>query len=648
MSRAPDLAYTAKRIKGIYHKAIADFDRRISRILAVRADKRTFENTVVAFDLALAELDDATRIPQFLADVSPDETVREASEELASKINAYMVNLRSRQDIYSAIKRCSGMARSLGPEEELLLKKTMRDFERNGLGLKGRKKSAANEAIRRLAELSRQFQKSLRESSDSVSLSRKELAGLPTDYVSGLRRTPDGRYQIGMSYPEYVPFMEKARDRNARRRLFRVYGNRCAETNVRLLEEALRLRRDLANLMGYRSFAEYVLEDRMAGDVGAVNSFLARLKKRLSGKARGELRALAGINGAGSRRIEGWDLAFCMNTLSRRCFRVNHEKIREYFPLDGVLRSVLDIFGGVFGVSFRPVKTPVWHKEVKVFEVRSLAGGALGLVYFDLFPRQGKFTHGMCAPLRVSRGEAGGPCAAPAFAVVANFSPPSASRPSLLRFNEVETLFHELGHAVYGIFSRPKFHRFISGNSPLDFVEVPSMLLQSWAYEPEVLRKISGHYKCPGKKVPAQMVGSLLRARTAFSGLTALRLVALSCVDMRYHSGGMVHDTTKVYREMVGKISGVPVMEGTHPQASLIHLMPGYAAGLYGYLWADVIAADMFSEFKRNGLENPAMGEKYRLDVLFPAAGGDPREMVCRFLGRPFSEEAYVRRIGSC
>jgi len=647
MSRAPGFTYTPEKIEALCSSALKKFEKHIWRILAIPPAKRSFANTVASFDSALAELEESTRIPQFLSLVSPSEEIRRASEAIKLKMGRYVIGLYSRRDIYSALKGCLGVREKSGTEESLLLNKFLRDFERNGLGLPERKRKSVSKILCRLVELSLSFQKNLLEVSDVVEMSRKDLVGLPDDYVARLRLSPEGKYLVGMSYPEYLPFMENAVNRAARRRIFKVFSNRCGRTNVRLLEEALVLRGRLARLLGCRSFAEHALRDNMAGSVNDVGSFLRRLRRPLAKKAKRELSALEGLNAEKGHRIAGWDIAFCVNAFNKTQFPFEHDRAREYFPLEKVLGSMLGLFGELLGVKFIAADIPVWHRDVRAYEVRGEAGRPAAYVYFDLFPRKGKFTHGMCATLRagwksgVKLGEV------PAAAVVANFTPASSARPSLLRFSEVETLFHEFGHVAYCIFSKPKFHGLSSVNAPRDFVEVPSMLFQSWASEPEVLERISGHYMSPDKKVPPQIAAALLEAKNSFSGWTALRLLALSCVDMRYHSGNRPCDTTEVYRDMVGRITMVPVMAGTHPQAGLIHLMPAYAAGLYGYLWAEVIAADIFSVFKKKGLTGGSLGRRYVKRVLMPGSGRNPREVLRSFLGRGFSEDAYLRRIGA-
>ena len=314
--------------------------------------------------------------------------------------------------------------------------------------------------------------------------------------------------------------------------------------------------------------------------------------------------------------------------------------------METVLKSLFEVFGELFGVKFVPKFLPTWHKDVRAYEVRSAAGALEAYFYLDLFPRDGKFKHACCTSIMPGREADSAGENLPAVAVVANFSAPSGGLPVLLKFPEVETLLHEFGHVTQAIFCRAKYSALSGFNVPLDYVEVPSMLLQQWAYEQAMLRRISGNYKNTEQKLPDEIIARLIAAKNMCAGMVSLRLLALSVIDMRYHTAGGKVDTGKLYERLMKKIFVVPMAEGTRPQASLLHLMPGYAAGLYSYIWAEVIAADIFGVFQAAGTMSRDIGRRYREIILRPGATMDEAGQVEKFLGRKFSEAAYLKKVG--
>ena len=292
MSKAPEFSYTPERIESIAATAISNLELEIKKIAGIPAAKRTFKNTVLAFELACAKLTEITQVPQFLAIVSEDPAVRGAGEALRLKMGRHTIDLMTREDIFNALKEYAEKAEKLGPVDAGLLRKQLLEFKKNGLGLEPRKKEKVKTILKELVGLSLEFQKNLRDVSDALEVTGAELRGLPEDYKARLKRTDKGGYLVTTNYPDYNPFMENAESDEARRRLHKLFNNRCAGTNVKLLEESITLRRKVAKLLGYGSYADYVLDDRMAKSSATVFAFLERTQAKLKLKARKELRAL--------------------------------------------------------------------------------------------------------------------------------------------------------------------------------------------------------------------------------------------------------------------------------------------------------------------------------------------------------------------
>jgi len=646
MSKAPDFSYTPEQVKNLSETAIKDLEARLKEIVSIPAAQRNFKNTMLAFETATSDFSEAVQVPIMLAYVSDNADLRKAGQELELKISQYSVDLMTREDLFNALNEYAAKGEKLGEVEGRLLEKTLLDFKRNGLGLEPRKKNKIKKLMKELIGIELQFSKNLREVNDALEVTEAELKGLPEDFTARLKKTDAGRL-VTLNYPDYVPFMQNAENADARRRLEQLFNNRCAGANIKLMEDAIALRRKIAKLLGYSTFADYVLADRMAKNSETVFEFMDRTQAKLKRKGRKELRARLKLKGNGGKTLDAWETGYYNNLLKKTKYSIDHEKIKEYFPLETVLKGMFDVFGEVFAVKFVPAQLPVWHKDARAYEVKNADGSVAAYFYLDLFPRDGKYKHAACFGVRRGRELADGSYELPAAAIISNFSPPSGDIPPLLKFDEVVTLFHEFGHVTHNIFTRARYGKFSGTSVSRDFVEVPSKMLENWAYSPEVLRRISGHYKSPAEKLPEKTIKKLIDAKNMDSGMGYLRQIFFSVLDMKYHTAKGKVDTTKVYEKLMKKISLIPMSPGTHPQASFGHLMGGYEAGYYSYLWSEVIAQDLFGAFETSGVMNPETGKKYRDLILAPGRSYDEAAQVAKFLGRPAGEDAFLKSIGA-
>jgi thimet oligopeptidase len=644
----PRFDYTPQEIAGLAAKAKTVFDTSLDKLLKIPDSERTFENTALAFERALEAYGELTEIPVFLAYVSPDAAVREASAALEMEASKLGVEISTRKDIFDAISAYAKTGPKLPADKQRLLDKILRDFRRSGLDLPPDKLAKAKELKKRLVELQLNFETNLRKCSDTIELAREQLAGMDEDYISRLKRNGE-KYIVTMDYPDVVPLLENCDCDESKKMLEAKFSNRCAAENVPLMEEALRLRAELANLLGFKTHAEYVLDDRMAKKPEIVLSFLSRLEKKLPAKAKTEYAERMAIKKeltGKTDRLHAWERAYLGNQIKKRKAKLDHELVKQYFPIETVLAGMIDVFEKVFDVEFKKSPEQAWHPDVRVYALHERSGGELiGHFYMDLFPREGKYKHAACFGLVRGFEKDDGSYQKPSAAIVANFSKPGADSPSLLKHGEVETLFHEFGHVTHSIFTKARYGRFSGTSVSWDYVEVPSNMLQNWVWNPQVLKMISGHYKNPDEKLPDELIAKLRADKTAASGLGYLRQVFFSLLDMKYHTEPQP-DTTATYASLAERVSLIPMTEGTHPQASFGHLMGGYDAGYYGYLWAEVMATDMFSQFTKNGILDTATGKRYRDCVLAKGSSCDELEQVRAFLGRDPQEDAFVKELG--
>lgn len=647
MAKAPEFSFTPEQVREVFDVSVKELEASLKNVAGLPAAQRTFANTVLGFENALGKFGEAVHIPSLLAYVSDDAELRKASQELELKVNQYSVDLMTREDLFKALNEYAARQEKLGEVDARLLEKILREFKDNGLGLPPRRKNKVKKLMKDLVAIEQEYQKNLREVSDALEVTEAELKGLPEDFKARLKRTDRGGYLVTMNYPDYVPFMQNAESGDARRRLEAMFNNRCAEVNTKLMEDALALRRKIGKLLGYPTYADYVLADRMAKNSATVFEFLERTQAKLKKKGRKELRARLKLKGTADKALNAWETGYYNNLLKKTKYSIDHEQIKEYFPLETVLKGMFEVFGEVFRARFVPAQLPVWHKDVRAYEVKNADGSVAAWFYLDLFPRDGKYKHAACFGIRKGKELADGSYQTPAAAIVSNFSPPSGDRPPLLKFDEVVTLFHEFGHVTHNIFTRAKYGRFAGTSVSRDFVEVPSKMLENWAYSPEVLRRISGHYKNPAETLPEKTIKKLIDAKNMDSGMAYLRQLFFSILDMRYHTAKGKVDTTKVYEKLMKKISLIPMSPGTRPQASFGHLMGGYEAGYYSYLWSEVIAQDLFGAFETSGVLNPETGAKYRELILAPGRSYDEAAQVAKFLGRPAGEDAFLKSIGA-
>lgn len=641
--RAQDLApaEAAARVK---------LEKDLAALIAIPQAERTFENTIMGYERAFDNYGNALGMSGFLSYVSTDKKFRDAANDLQMQISQYMVDVATRRDVYKAIREYTDTNPRLDPVQAKLVKEMLIGFKNSGMDLNDADLEKFKALNKEQAEYIIKFDKNIQEYKDPLAVTKEQLQGLGEDYIKKLSKTDDGKYLVTLDYPDYVPFMQNADDEQARKELEFKFNRRGGQENVELLEKTLTLRREIARLLGYKNHAELRLEDRMAKNPKTVMAFLKDLQKKLKPLGKKEDKEMIAYKnsktGKNSRTLYSWESGYWSNKFRKENLELDSEKIKEYFPSQVVIDGMLDLFGGVFGITFEPVDIPVWHPDVKAFKIKDKASGELvAYFYMDLYPREGKYKHAACFGLVEGEEKQDGTYQNPFVAIVANLNKPSGDTPSLLKHSEVETLFHEFGHVLHNALTKAKYSAFSGTSVSWDFVEAPSQMLERWAWDPQVLKKISKHYKT-GEALPDDLIKRMIAAKNFGAGGMYLRQDFFAQYDMTLHTADTTPDTTKLYFELTKKIRGLPLTKGTIPQASFGHIMGGYDAGYYGYLWSEVIAEDFFGEFKKNGIFNPETGLKFRREILEKGGTLDEEKMVENFLGRPADNKPFLKSIG--
>ncbi len=640
---------TADTVRDEVAAAVGRAEELVARSIA-SADAPSFEQTLAPLDLAAAEMVTGYGRSAFLAYVHTDSAVRDVAQQAEERISKWNVGLPFRPEVYRAVRAFADTpeAADLTGERRRLLDRLLRDFRRAGNELAPEARAELEQLQNRLVELQVAFARNINEDQGGIEVDRAELDGLPESFIERLAPgTEPGTYKVGTKGPEFVPFMAQAHRRDLRETLLRRSWNQAATVNRPLLEEALTVRRRMAALFGVPTWAHHAMEVKMAGNPERVRAFYDEIVPPLEAAAVREvaaLQAMAETDGI-TEPIQHWDWTYYDNNQALQQ-GVDQDEVSQYLPLPSVLAGLFELTGKVLGLEYREVDArDAWHASVSLYEIRDRASGELlAHFYADLFPRDGKFYHAAAFPLTVGHRRTDGSYQAPVSAIVANLTPPSAERPSLLKHgpgSELETLFHEFGHILHMSLTRAEFARFSGAETEWDFVEAPSQIMEHWTWQPSVLAGFARHYET-GEPIPAGLVTKMIGGRHLNVGLRGARQVSFGAADLALHATSESVDIEHAVRDTAA-VMHLPYPDGTFQFASFGHLMSSYDAGYYGYLWAEVIGDDMWGRFADEGIDSPEVGAAYRRAILEPNGTRDGDDLVADFLGRPASVQTYLK-----
>ncbi|HSK06244.1 MAG TPA: M3 family metallopeptidase [Acidimicrobiia bacterium] len=619
----------------------------------------TFDDVIAPFDDIIDLIRRTQHHTEFMKEVHPDPDVREAGAEAEEILkrwwqfpeSPWSVELAFRPEIFAAVERFAAgeEAAQLTGERARFLETIRADMRLVGHHLAEEDRAALEEMSSRLIVLQSQFSRNIADDETVMLIGEDDLDGLPESYVKSLGRDEEtGSYVVTMAYPDYVPFMENSGRRDLREKLHSLYANRAVVENRPLLEEAVDLRRRMARLLGFESWADRVLSTRMARSKDRVDGMYQGLIPRLTVQGEKEIAKVAALleQDVGDRQVQVWDWNYYDTQIRKTEYGVDPMEVAEYLPLQQVLDGMFQLTSEVFGLVYRPVEAPTWHPDVLVYQVTDRDTGVMiGHFYLDLFPRQGKFTHAAVFPGVPGKRLADGSYQTPIAAMVCNFTKPTEDTPSLLQHSEVETLFHEFGHVLHDLVAHCELARFSGAYTVWDFVEAPSQIMEHWTWKPEVLTRFARHHQT-GQPIPTALVEGLVAARQLNDAMWHLRQIQFGLLDQALHGPEEEKDLDAILLESTA-VSLLPHHEGTFHPASFGHLMGGgYDAAYYGYIWSEVFGDDMFSRFEEEGITSPQVGRAYRDLVIGKGGSVDPDDMLVAFLGREPNNEAFLRKVG--
>lgn len=638
--------YTPGEITRLCTNATESANASLAAIVAIPSEQRTFDNTFVAFDRVMTDYSDNVQTLALMGYVYPDPVIAAEGMNAEESSRVFTESVYSREDLYTVLK--AEVPRTA--DESRLYNVTIREFGHNGLGLPKDRLARVMALKTNLTGLEAEFSANLNNDNTTLEFTGGELSGIPQSTLATFTRTPNGTYLVTMKYPDYVAVMTYANASGTRKKMYAADLNVQADKNTRLLEEAIVLRRQIAQELGYDTWADYQLDGRMAGNTTNVMEFLNALKEPLKEKNQAEMSNLLAIKKGlepNDTMVNPWDVTYLLEIQKEQQYAYNEEEFREYFPVDTVLPKMFGIYGTLFGVRFDEVKdAPVWSPEVRLYRVSNLTGNAtIGYLYLDLYPRDGKY--GSFMESTNIRGRLlNGTYSVPVVTVVANCPAPSGDKPSLLTMYDMESLFHETGHAMHDLLTTVPYGTLSGTNVQWDFVETPSQTMEEWAWDPQVLESLSGNYINTSQKIPQDLASRVIAARDVGIGIKYSSQLAYSLEDMEFHTAtGPVNVTDEWYR-VYEEVRGQPALSGTHQPASFSHLMGGYDAGYYGYLWSKVYALNIVDTFKQDGMTNQTTGMKFRSEVLSRGNMEDGNVLLYNFLGHKPGVDALYEFMG--
>ncbi|HYE65884.1 MAG TPA: M3 family metallopeptidase [Pyrinomonadaceae bacterium] len=630
----PDAAAFEK----IQAERLAKAQQALERMLAVKG-KRTFENTLKPYDEVLLYLDAAGSQAGLMQEVHPDATVRTVSEKIVREVSTFATNLSLNRAVYDALASLD--LKGADAETRYYVEKTLRDFRLAGVD----KDEATRQKVRELRDelvlIGQEFSRNIRDDLRTVTVNdASELEGLPADYIARHKPGPDGKIILTIDYPDSLPVFSYARREGVRRLMYMEYNNRAYPKNMAVLDRMIAKRYELAQLLGFQTWADYITADKMVQTAKNASDFIDRVAEASGQRAVREYKMLLKRKQQdvpAATAINAWESTYYSELVRKADYDFDSQSVRPYFPYESVKRGVLDVTGRLFGVTYRQVKdAPVWHPSVECWEM--FEGGKLvGRFYLDMHPRPGKFSH--AAQFNVRTGVAGRQI--PEATLVCNFPGGIEGDPGLLEHDDVQTFFHEFGHLIHALFAGRNRWLGVGGNgTEQDFIEAPSQMLEEWTWDVQTLATFAKHYQT-GEPIPASLVKQMKRASEFGKGLRARRQMVYARLSLSvYDRHPSQVNTDALVKELTERYQPFPFVEGTHFQTSFGHL-DGYSAVYYTYMWSLVIAKDMFSQFDKSNLLAPGAAKRYRDAVLTPGASQPAAKLVESFLGRPFNFKAF-------
>ncbi len=638
------------QIETLYETTTQNFLRDIQSIKKIKPKHRNWENTVIAWDKAIGDLEHLKGLMEALVLICPGNQLRKQAEDTYRNLTCFLTNTIAENSelhsIFSSIKKSN-----LPKKNNYYLTQLLTSLERKGIALPLHKRKRLQKLQNIMAPLEQAFETNIREDSSHMFVSKDELNGMSDSFLESLERNSNGLYKVTMSYPIAFPILKKCSVESTRKKLNSLFSNRAAPKNIEVLEKLIQVRDKYAKELGYESYASYVLSNEMIKNTETADEFLNSLLVNTAPKLEEDIRLLTSdlpddVTLTEEGKIKAWDISYLQTKYLEKHCNIDDSEIAKYFPLENTIDSLITVYRSFFDLDIQKLPiTGLWDENVILIKVQDKdQSSAPGYILLDLFPRENKYSHachGTIIPAYNSNN-----ISYPSLGlVVANFTKPTAHEPSLLQHSEVKTFFHEFGHAIHAALGRTDMTQSSGTNVKYDFVELPSQILEEWLYDPEILQMISSHYQT-GEKLPLELIENIVKAKSLFSGMFVARQALLSKLALDYYKSGAVKDTTQILHDLENTYRPYLHFDSdNHKQASFGHLRE-YGPRYYGYLYSKVFALDLFSEIKKSGLLNPQIGKRYASCILQKGGEEAPMMLLEKFLKRKPNQENFLINLG--
>lgn len=624
----------------------------------------TFSNTIEALEHSGHLLNFVSNVFFNVNSAESNDAMMDLSQKMSPLLTEHGNNINLNEKLFARIKAVYEQRDklSLTNEQKMLLEKTYDGFEKNGANLTGAEKDKFRKLSSELSQASLTFgQNGLKETNSYLMLltDKSELAGIPSDIVdaAALKAKQKGKtgWAFDLSAPSYIGFMKYAERRDLREKLYRAYNSKGINGNEydnrELVKKIASLRLQIANLMGYPTYAAYALKNRMAKNSDNVNNFLNQLLEAYKPLAQQEVKEVQGFAVGYERKaitLMPWDWSFYSEKLKDAQYSINDEMLRPYFELENVKKGVFGLATELYGLTFKKnSKIPVYHPEVEAFEVYDAKNKFIAVLYTDFHPRAGK-RNGAWMTEYKGQSKLNGKDIRPHVSIVMNFTRPTATKPALLTYDEVNTFLHEFGHSLHGMLSECTYETLSGTNVYRDFVELPSQVMENWLSEKEFLDRIAKHYQT-GERMPEELITKVKTAENFNVAYTCIRQLNFGFLDMAWHSIAQPYngDAITFENKACDKTRILPIVENVAISPAFNHIFAGgYAAGYYSYKWAEVLDADAFSVFQEKGIFNKEVAKSFRENVLRNGGTEDPMILYKRFRGQEPTIDALLKRTG--
>ena len=645
-----------------FEAAIAEAKAEIDAIVA-NEEEPSFENTIEAMEYSGKTLNNVGAIFYNLMEAHTNDEMQAIAEEIAPKMTEFSMYVSLNEELFKRVKAVYEKKDQLGldVDQMKLLEDNYKSFVRGGANLSDEDKALYSKWSEELSLATLAFGKNVLAATNAYTLhitDSTQLAGLP-QYVKTMGAETAAEkglegWAYTLDYPSYGPFLKYSTVRDLRRQIWTEYNTRATEgenDNSEIVKKIVDLRIKIANILGYETYADYALEDRMAKSKVTVNEFIKNLLEpsmKYAKKDVADVFAYAKKNGFEGKELMPWDFSFWSERYQEAEYALSAEELKPYFQLESCIDAVFGLATRLYGITFKERKdVPVYHEEVKVYEVLDTDGSHLALFYADFFPRASKRGGAWMTEFRGQKIENGVEYR-PFISIVCNFTKPTADAPSLITHDEFVTFLHEFGHALHGIFAQGRYPSLTGTSVSRDFVELPSQIMENWAFEPEYLNSFAKHYQT-GETIPAELIEKVVAAKNYLAGYGQVRQLHFGYLDMAWHAIAELpaDNTVDFEQKTLAPYSVMPAVEGAAFSNSFSHIFSGgYSAGYYSYKWAEVLEADAFSLFKEKGIFNTEVADSFRKNILEKGGAEDEAVIYRNFRGHDPQPEALMVKLG--